>query len=129
MCQIGLQDGIYSTIFYRSFLADHGVGDKLKGKLRTRTGEKQLRWRPPKIDKLPRYIRDAIVQLRSEGRFWRQIEVLSARPFSENWPADGGGFVDWEAFPKEVLALFPGRRIPCSNLHRWYDLRVEQGAV
>jgi hypothetical protein len=89
-------------------------------KPRPKTGEKREVKRPLNIDRLPVEVKDAILQLRDQGKTWPEIEELSALP------KDKGGFIDWEALPTPVLELFPDLRLPHSNLHRWYDLRVSQ---
>lgn len=92
-----------------------------RAKARPRTGERRQTNQPLKIDKLPLEVRDEILRLRNrENRTWQEIEELSALP------KDRGGFVDWHALELPVLEMFPDLRIPHSNLHRWYDLRVSQ---
>ena len=54
-----------------------------------------------------------------------EIEALSAEPFGR----DKDGFVDWDNLEPELVALFPNKRIPHTNLHRWHDLRNEQVAA
>ncbi len=94
---------------------------------RPRTGERRLRNRTLKIDRLPVEARDAIQHLKnSAGKTWAEIEELSALHYDANWRTKGGGFVNWEALPDDVRELFPDSRLPLSNLHRWYDLRVSQ---
>ncbi|QNI34522.1 DUF3486 family protein [Alloacidobacterium dinghuense] len=87
---------------------------------RPKTGERRRARQPLKIDRLPIEVRDKIQALRSKGKTWQEIEELSALP------VDKGGFVAWDALPTPVLELFPDLRLPHTNLHRWYDLRVEQ---
>lgn len=95
-------------------------------KIRARTGQKRSVRQPLKIDRLPVEVRDAIQYLKNvEGKTWQEIEELSSLAYSEKWKT-GGGFVNWEALPTPVLELFPDMRLPHSNLHRWYDLRVRQ---
>lgn len=90
-------------------------------KARPKTGEPRETNQPLKIDRLPPSAHDAILKLRNQaGKTWQEIEDLSAQP------ADKGGFVDWENLPTPVLELFPQMRLPHSNLHRWFDLRVRQ---
>lgn len=90
-------------------------------KRRPATGEKRKTNQPLKIDRLPDEVREAILDLRNaKGKTWEQIEELSALPKAK------GGFVDWDALDLQVLELFPEMRLPHSNLHRWYDLRVSQ---
>jgi hypothetical protein len=94
---------------------------------RPRTGEQRRTQQPLKIDRLPVEVRDAIQYLKnSAGKTWEEIEELSALPYDEKWQSKGGGFVNWDALPTPVLELFPEMRLPHSNLHRWYDLRVRQ---
>lgn len=70
---------------------------------------------PMSIDKLPIEVRDKIVELRGpQGRSWMEIEELSK------------SFVPWPTLPSSTQALFPGKYLPHSNLHRWYDVRVAQ---
>jgi hypothetical protein len=84
-------------------------------KPRPRTGEPREVRQPLKIDKLPEDLHKEILELRSkEGLTWLAIEERSPR-------LDG-----WEKASAAQLAIFPGRRIPHSNLHRWFDLRIEQ---
>lgn len=94
-------------------------------KPRPKTGERRLVRQPLKIDRLPQEIRDAIQALKSDHT-WEEIEELSAMHFNPKWQSQGGGFVDWEKLPAKVAALFPNRRLPHSNLQRWYDIRVRQ---
>jgi diadenosine tetraphosphatase ApaH/serine/threonine PP2A family protein phosphatase len=47
-------------------------------------------------------------------RLWDEIERDSPQ-----WP-------EWEQASPAVLADFPGRRLPHTNVQRWHDLRVEQ---
>ena len=95
-------------------------------KARPKTGEKRELNRPLKIDRLPIEVRDAIMKLRDVGKTWPEIEELSSLSFNPKWWTNGGGFVNWEELPTPVLELFPDMRLPHSNLHRWYDLRVSQ---
>jgi hypothetical protein len=81
-----------------------------------KTGEKRKTRQPLKIDKLPVEMRDAIQQLRAEGKTWQEIEEASV------------SFKGWDKLSLPVLELFPDMKIPRSSLHRWYDLRVEQAA-
>jgi hypothetical protein len=70
---------------------------------------------PLKIDKLPRTSISKIQEKRSVGWTWAEIESDS-----QTWK---------EALEKvdaKTAALFPGGKLPHSNLSRWYDLRVEQ---
>jgi hypothetical protein len=72
---------------------------------------------------------EAIKLLRSESGFtWQEIERLSSLPYSPKWRAELGthGFVDWDELPPAVVKAFPKLRLPHSNLHRWYDLKVQQ---
>jgi hypothetical protein len=92
-----------------------------------RTGEKRQANVPLKIDRLPVEVRDAIQYLKNvRGKTWQEIEEISALPYSEKWAHGKGGFVNWEQLATPVLELFPDMRLPHSNLHRWYDLRVAQ---
>jgi hypothetical protein len=95
-------------------------------KPRPKTGEKREVKRPLNIDRLPVEVRDAILQLRDNGKTWPEIEELSSLPYNEAWSTKGGGFVNWEGLTTPVLELFPDLKLPHSNLHRWYDLRVSQ---
>jgi hypothetical protein len=94
-------------------------------KPRPKTGEKRAVQQPLKIDKLPQEVRDAIQTLKNDHT-WEEIEELSGMRFNPKWQSQGGGFVDWEKLPAKVAALFPNRRLPHSNLQRWYDIRVRQ---
>jgi len=94
-----------------------------------RTGESRQRRRVLSIDLLPMDVLEAIKLLRSQSGFtWQEIERLSSLPYSPKWRAELGkhGFVDWDALPPAVVKAFPKLRLPHSNLHRWYDLQVEQ---
>ncbi len=94
-----------------------------------RTGEPRQRRRVLSIDLLPMDVLEAIKLLRSQSGFtWQEIERLSSLPYSPKWRAEQGkhGFVDWDELPPAVLKAFPKLRLPHSNLHRWYDLQVEQ---
>lgn len=96
-------------------------------KRQPRTGEKRLRRQPLNIDKLPPETREAIQYLKNvQGLTWTEIEERSALPYSDKWKEKPVGFVNWDEMPTHVLELFPNLRIPRTNLHRWYDLRVEQ---
>jgi len=95
-------------------------------KSRPKTGEKREVKRPLNIDRMPVEVRDAILQLRDAGKTWPEIEELSSLPYNEAWSTKGGGFVNWEGLTTPVLELFPDLKLPHSNLHRWYDLRVSQ---
>ncbi len=82
---------------------------------RPRTGEARKVRQPLGIDRLPLKMQDRIRAARISGRTWMEIEEDSP-----NWP-------EWnEGVSIEAFDLFPGRRLPHSNLHRWYDLRVSQ---
>ena len=82
---------------------------------RPKTGEARKVRQPLGIDRLPLAMQDRIRAARIAGRTWMEIEEASC-----TWP-------EWnEGVAIEVFALFPGRRLPHSNLHRWYDLRVAQ---
>ena len=80
-----------------------------------RTGEKPRVNQPLNIDRLPQSMRDRIVSEHDKrGRPWLEIEAESPR-----WE-------EWKEVPQQVAEEFPGCRLPHSNLHRWYDLRVAQ---
>lgn len=127
VAQAVVDNMIHSTIWFRYSGVILNSDDV--SKLRPRTGQKRLTRQPLSMDKLPKSVLDAVTYLRKQGKTWSQIETLSARNFSEKWALDGLGFVDWQSLPSETLRLFPRRRIPHSNMHRWYDLRVEQGVA
>ena len=94
-----------------------------------RTGEARQRRRALSIDLLPMDVLEAIKLLRSQSGFtWQEIERLSSLPYSPKWRAELGmhGFVDWDKLPPAVVKAFPKLRLPHSNLHRWYDLKVQQ---
>jgi hypothetical protein len=96
-------------------------------KTRARTGDRRQRQQPLKIDQLPPETRDAIQYLKNaRGKTWQEIEEISSLAYSEKWAQGRAGFVDWEKLDPAVRKLFPGRRLPHTNLHRWYDLRVTQ---
>jgi hypothetical protein len=79
-----------------------------------RTGEKRKTRQPLKIDLLPQSVHDEILKARAAGKTWEEIEKASHE------------FVKWDELPTTVLEEFPELKIPKSNLHRWYDIRVEQ---
>jgi hypothetical protein len=79
-----------------------------------RTGDKRKANLPLNIDRLPKEVHEDILRLRAEGKTWIEIEAESRE------------FVPWDDFAPELVRKFPGRKIPHSNLHRWYDLRVDQ---
>jgi hypothetical protein len=82
---------------------------------------------PFSIDRLPTEVRDAIVELYvNAGRTWVRIEEQSAERYNPEWRTKGGGFVNWDDLPTSVLELFPEMRLPKSNLHRWYKVRIAQ---
>jgi hypothetical protein len=82
---------------------------------RPRTGEARKVRQPLGIDRLPLAMQDHIRAARIAGRTWMEIEE------------DSPSWKEWnDGVATEVYALFPGRRLPHSNLHRWYDLRVSQ---
>ncbi len=82
---------------------------------RPKTGEARRVKQPLGIDRLPLKMQDRIRAARIAGRTWMEIEEDSP-----TWP-------EWnEGVASEAFDLFPGRRLPHSNLHRWYDLRVAQ---
>jgi hypothetical protein len=94
-----------------------------------RTGESRQRRRVLSIDLLPMEVLKAIKLLRLQsGLTWQEIERLSSRPHSPKWRDELGkhGFVNWDELPRAAVKAFPKRRLPHSNLHRWYDLQVEQ---
>ena len=95
-------------------------------KPRAKTGEERQKHQPLKIDLLPESVREAIAALYDRGRTWVEIAEQSAKPFSQKWAEDGGGFVDWESLALGVLEQFPEMKLPKSSLHRWFDLRVRQ---
>lgn len=96
------------------------------GKSRPKTGERRAVKQPLKIDRMPMDVRNAILELRDQGKTWVEIEELSSLPYSKQWRQDKGGFVNWDALPIDVLELFPKLRLPHTNLHRWHDLRFNQ---
>ena len=91
-----------------------------KQRKRPATGEARKTHHPLKIDRLPVLVQAAICDLYRAGFTWLEIEQLSKQPIAER------GFVEWDKLETEVLELFPGRYIPHSNLHRFYDLRIAQ---
>lgn len=93
---------------------------------RPKTGEKRKTQQPLKIDLLGPDVRDDILALRETGSTWEDIEERSAKPYSEKWVEDGGGFIQWETFPLAVLNKFPLMRLPASSLQRWHDIRIRQ---
>lgn len=84
-------------------------------KPRPKTGERRDRQQPLKIDKLPQELRDELQKLRNaDGLTWLEIEERSP------------DLAGWSKASAAALALFPAKRIPHSNLQRWFDLRVQQ---
>jgi hypothetical protein len=81
---------------------------------RPKTGEARRRRQPLKIDLLPDAVKDRILELRAGFMPWEEIERRSRE------------FVPWGTLGPAVRAAFPGKFLPHTNLHRWYDLRVEQ---
>ena len=79
-----------------------------------KTGERRRARRFLRLDTLPPALLDRIRSERAKGHTWHEIERASP-----SWP-------EWEQATPEVLAGFPDRRLPHSNLQRWHDLRVEQ---
>ena len=67
-----------------------------------KTGEKRKTRQPFSIDKFPQEVRDAILKARAQGKTWEET-----------------------AHQASVAA---GATIPVMNVHRWYDVRVEQVA-
>ena len=80
---------------------------------RPRTGEKRKVLQPFRIDALPLSWRGRIIELRGSSWTWEQIEKETAA-----W--------EWGELNDKQRALFAGRRIPMSTLHRWFDVRVLQ---
>ena len=95
-------------------------------KPRPKTGEERKTHQPLKIDLLPESVREAIELLYDRGRTWLEISEQSAKPYSEKWKEDWGGFVDWEKLDLRVLEQFPDMKLAKSTLHKWFDLRVAQ---
>ena len=81
---------------------------------RPRTGEARSVRQPLGIDRLPLAIQDRIRAARIAGRTWMEIERQS--------PA----WKEWAEADAEQRQIFPDLRLPHTNLHRWYDLRVAQ---
>jgi hypothetical protein len=79
-----------------------------------RTGEARKVRQPLGIDRLPLAIQDRIRAARIAGRTWMEIEQQSPK------------WAEWAEATEEQRAIFPDLRLPHTNLHRWYDLRVEQ---
>jgi hypothetical protein len=98
-------------------------------KTRPKTGQPRLHRLPMAIDALPIDVHRSIERLRGKyGLTWAEIERLSSLPFDEKWERTIGrsGFINWDALDPKVLEKFPDRRVPLTNLHRWYDVRVDQ---
>lgn len=95
-------------------------------KSRPKTGEPRKTHLPLKIDLLPKPAKDAIAELYDRGRTWMEIEEQSAKPYSDKWSEDGGGFIDWEKLDLQILEQFPDMKLAKSTLQRWFDLRVAQ---
>jgi hypothetical protein len=76
-------------------------------------GARRKTRQPLKIDKLPQEWRDWIQKQRAKGSTWAEIEEMSATT------------LPWES-EASAKALFSAKRLPETNLIRWYDLRVEQ---
>ena len=83
-------------------------------KPRPKTGERREVRQPLKIDKLPAEMQDRIRKERCSGKTWLQIE------------AESPSWKEWEKCAAKAVELFPGKRLPHSNLQRWYDVRIEQ---
>jgi hypothetical protein len=77
-------------------------GEHKPGYRAPRTGEKRKVRQPLKIDKLSQAVRDAILKARADGATWEETAELATK-------ANAGGLM-----------------LPPSQVHRWYDLRVEQ---
>jgi hypothetical protein len=84
------------------------------GARRPKTGEARKVRQPLGIDRLPLAIQDRIRAARISGHTWMEIERQSPK-----WE-------EWAKADVEQRAIFPDLRLPHTNLHRWYDLRVEQ---
>jgi hypothetical protein len=79
------------------------------------------------VDRLPSEVREAIAYLYTKaGLTWDQLEERSAAKFDPNWMSSGGGFVNWGDLPLSTLELFPELKIPKSNMHRWFKVRISQ---
>ncbi|MBZ5531822.1 MAG: hypothetical protein LAO20_10350 [Acidobacteriia bacterium] len=65
-----------------------------------RMGEKRRTRQPLWIDRLGQNVRDAIVEERALGKTWLQVS--------------------------QAVSPLAGRRLACSTLARWFDLRIEQ---
>jgi autonomous glycyl radical cofactor GrcA len=82
---------------------------------RRKTGERPKVDRQLKIDRLPLKFRDRIqVERNTLVRTWKEIQD------------DSPSWKEWDEVAPEVQVLFEGRRLPETNLQRWYDLRVRQ---
>jgi hypothetical protein len=80
-----------------------------------KTGEPQRSKQPLSIDRLPGEMQDKIQEERAKyGKSFLRIEDESPK-----WK-------EWNDVDSKTAALFPGRRLPHSNLQRWWDLRKEQ---
>jgi ribosomal protein S8 len=82
---------------------------------RRKIGEKPQVRQPLKIDKLPAGFHREIQEKRASGWTWTEIESDS-----QTWKEL------WKSVDDKTKSLFPGLKLPHSNLSRWYDLRVEQ---
>jgi hypothetical protein len=91
-----------------------GAGETDRPRPHPKSGERRRARQPLRLDRLPLALLDRIRAERVNGRTWDEIERASPQ-----WP-------EWDQATPEALALFPGRRLPHSNLQRWHDLRVEQ---
>jgi hypothetical protein len=94
-----------------------------------KTGQKRVTRMPMAIDALPMEVHRDIERLRGRyGLAWAEIERLSSLPYDANWEKFLGrhGFINWAEVPAKVAQKFPGHRLPLTNLHRWYDVRIEQ---
>jgi hypothetical protein len=88
-----------------------------------KTGERQQARQPFSIDKLPQAVQETIMLLYgTKGLSFQRIEDLSAEPVGSGKL----GFVDWDKLEPEILALFPNKRIPKSNIQRYIDVRFRQ---
>ncbi|MFC6645459.1 phage protein Gp27 family protein [Granulicella cerasi] len=88
-----------------------------------KTGDTRKTRQPLSIDRLTPDVHEAILGLRNrDGKTWEEIERFSAEPCGKGKL----GFVQWTKQSADALQAFPHKRIPKSNLHRWYDIRIAQ---
>ena len=92
------------------------MAQKSKRRRHPRKGVKRRTRRTFSIEKLPAAWQEWIQQERAIPNVtaWETIEERSATA------------LPWDELPKETLRLFPRRRLPATNMWRWYDVACLQ---